>query len=38
VVGDALARDHDVTVVELLEQRLVDVALGGAGEPRVFRQ
>ena len=34
VVGDALARDDEVVGLELVDQRLVDAALGAVGQPR----
>ncbi len=34
VVGDALAGDHAVVGLQLVEQRLVDLALGGVGQAR----
>ena len=34
VVGDALARDDEVVGLELVDERLVDAALGAVGEPR----
>jgi len=36
VVGDALAGDDEVVGLELLDERLVDVALGPVGETRGF--
>ena len=36
VVGDALAGDDSVIGLQLVEQGLVDLALGGIGEPRSF--
>ena len=38
VVGDALARDHQVVGLELVDEGLVDLALGAVGEPRAFRR
>ena len=34
VVGDALARDDEVVGLKLVDQRLVDAALGAVGQPR----
>ena len=36
VVGDALAGDDSVVGLQLVEQRLVDLALGAIGEARSF--
>ena len=36
VVGDALAGDDPVVGLELVDQRLVDLALGAVGEARGF--
>ena len=36
VVGDALAGNDTVVGLKLLEQRLVDLALGAVGEARSF--
>ena len=36
VIGDALAGDDEVVGFELLDQRLVDLALGGVGQARRF--
>ena len=38
VVGDALAGDHPVVGLELVDERLVDLALGAVGEARGFRE
>ena len=38
VVGDALAGDDAVVGLELVEQGLVDRALGAVGEARAFRR